>query len=81
MTRIPNCPEDGKYRTPNSCSSFYFCSNRIRFPSIQWPFGLPLNGTYCDWPSEVDCPLIETDPIKDGREIFHERLYCLSLEG
>ena len=61
----PTCPEDGKYRTPNTCSSFYFCSNGIRFPNIECPYGLHFNGTDCDWPSEVDCPLIETNPVKE----------------
>ena len=65
----PTCPEDGKYRTPNSCSSFYFCSNRIRFPNIKCPFGLHFNGTDCDWPSEANCPLIETDPVRNPRQI------------
>ena len=61
------CPEDGKYRTPNSCSSFYICSNGIRFPNIECPNGLHFNGTDCDWPSEVDCPIIETDPARYPR--------------
>ena len=61
----PTCPEDGKYRTPNTCSAFYFCSNGIRFPNIECPYGLQFNGTDCDWPSEVDCPLIELNPVKE----------------
>merc|ERR1712241_20869 len=47
--------EEGIYRDPESCDSFYMCANGIKYPSQKCPDNLLFNGEVCDWPENVDC--------------------------